>query len=316
MGVMLSRAGLHRVSPQATLLLVLASNAPDLDAVSALFGPTAYLDYHRGPTHSLLLAPLWALLPVAFVRWGLRRPLPWLASWALCLFAVVLHIGMDYLTGYGTKPIWPLSSQWMQWPLVYLSDAYILLALLLALAAPALSGLVSSEIGAKRGSGRGWAIAAVVFTLCWLGLRSLMHDRAEQLLASHVYQGRAPRRVVALPTAFNPFRWRGLVECEGFYSEHEIQILQEFDPDQGSLLLQPRQTEILKAARQAPGMKRFLQFAQWPSFRVVPMESPPGAVRVEVRDLRFASGFEAMVELDRGLQVMEEAASVNGSVKR
>lgn len=307
MGAVLSRAGLNRFSPHGTLLMVLASNAPDLDVVTALFGSPTYLDYHRGPTHSLLLAPLWALLPVAFVQWGLRRPLPWLRSWLICLLAVAVHIGMDFLTGYGTKPFWPLASGWSQWPVLYISDIYILLACLIALAAPALSGLVSSEIGAKKGTGRGWAVAAIVFALCWVGLRGLMRDRAMDMLGSHVYQGRAPKRYTALPTPFHPLRWRGLVECEGFLSEHNLHVLEEFDPDNGTLLLQPRQQEVLAAARRAPGMKRFLEFAQWPSFRLVPLEAPPGAVRVEVRDLRFGGGFEASVDLDRTGQVMDES---------
>jgi inner membrane protein len=246
------------------------------------------------------------------VRWGLRRPLPLLPAWLLCLFAVVVHIGMDFLTGYGTKPLWPLQDEWVQWPVLYISDPYILLMLLLALAAPALSGLVSSEIGAKRGTGRGWAVAALVFAVSWVCFRGLMQDRAVQTLTSHVYQGRAPKRVAALPTALNPFRWRGLVQCEGFLSEHEVQVLQEFDPDEGSLYVQPRQQEILAAARRAPEMKRFLNFAQWPSFRVVPLDTPPGAVRVEVRDLRFTSDFDAMVELDKQGVVMEEATSAGG----
>jgi len=315
-GAVMSRAGLNRYSPHATLLMVLASNAPDLDAVTMLLGPTTYLDYHRGPTHSLLVAPLWALVPVAFVHWGLRRRLPLLRSWLLCTLAVAVHIFMDFMTSYGTKPLWPLMNQWTQWPVLYLSDAYILTGLMLAIAAPALSGLVSSEIGARPGTGRGWAIAALVFAVGWIGFRGLMQDRAEQILRSHVYQGRAPKRVMAIPTPLNPLRWRGLVECEGFLSEHQVQVLQEFDPDEGSLLPQPRQAEILAAARRAPEMKRFLDFAQWPSFRVVPLEGPPGAVRVEARDIRFPSGFEAMVELDGRLQVMEQEAAVNGSVKR
>jgi inner membrane protein len=314
-GAILSRAGLNRFSPHGTLLMVLASNAPDLDVVTAAFGANTYLDYHRGPTHSLLLAPLWAFVPVALLHWGFQRKLPLLRSWLLCLLAVVIHIGMDFLTGYGTKPFWPFASAWIQWPVLYISDIYILLACLIALAAPALSGLVSGEIGAKKGTGRGWAIAALVFALTWIGFRGLMRDRVQDMLASHVYQGRSPKRYTALPTPFNPLRWRGLVECEGFLSEHNVQVFEEFDPDNGTLLLQPRQAEILAAARKAPEMKRFLDFAQWPSFRVIPMEAPPGAVRVEVRDLRFATGFEATVELDRTGQVIEESSTAGGSLR-
>ena len=311
-GIALSRAGLNRVTPEATLLLILASNAADLDIVTMLFGATTYLDLHRGPTHSLIALPLMALLPVVLVRWGLRRPLPWLRAWLVCLLGASVHLGMDYLTAYGTRPFWPFASGWTQWPVFFIADAFVIAAMLLAVAAPALSSLVSGEIGARRSTGQGWAIAALIFLVGWIGFRGMMHDRAEQILQARVYQGRPPLRVMALPNALSPMRWRGLVECEGFFSEHDVHVWQEFDPDAGEIMMQPRQTEILAAARRAPLMKRFLDFAQWPSWRVVPKDRPEGAVEVRVRDLRFSSGFEASVDLDQNLRVLDESTSAGG----
>ena len=311
-GLALSRAGLNRLTPEATLLLVLASNAADLDIVSGLFGATAYLDFHRGPTHSLAALPVLALLPVALVRWGLGRPLPLLKAWLACLVGAAAHLGMDYLTAYGTRPFWPFSQAWTQWPVFFVADIFVLAALLLAVAAPALSRLVSSEIGARQTTGRGWAIAALVFLAGWISFRGMMHDRAEQILASRVYQGRAPVRVAALPNAVNPMLWRGLVECEGFFSIHDVHVWREFDPDAGEILLQPRNKDAVAAARRAPAMKRFLAFAQWPSWRVVPKAEPAGAVEVQVRDLRFGAGFEATVDLDKDLRVLDETASAGG----
>lgn len=311
-GFALSRAGLNRVTPEATLLLVLASNMPDIDVLTVPLGAAAYLEWHRGPTHTLLALPLLAFLPVAFVRWGLQRPLPMLKAWLVCLLGGLIHLGMDYLTAYGTKPLWPFAKGWLQWPVLFIADFFVIAALLLAVLAPALSRLVSGEIGAKKTTGRGWAIAALVFMAGWIFFRGMMHDRAEQILAARVYQGRAPKRVAALPTAVNPMLWRGLVECEGFLSLHEVNVWQEFDPDDGELLLQPRNVDAVEAAKRAPEMKRFLDFAQWPSWRVVPMVEPAGAVEVRVRDVRFGSGFEASVELDKNLRVMDHAVAAGG----
>ena len=56
-GVMLSRAGLNRVAPRATLVLALAANAPDIDIVTRGWGSLAYLHHHRGLSHSLLAVP-------------------------------------------------------------------------------------------------------------------------------------------------------------------------------------------------------------------------------------------------------------------
>src|ERR1700756_1263094 len=52
-GACLSRAGLNRKTGLATLTLVLALEAPDIDSLSYLGGGITGLQYHRGITHSL-----------------------------------------------------------------------------------------------------------------------------------------------------------------------------------------------------------------------------------------------------------------------
>src|SRR5438093_13526189 len=52
-GLVLSRAGLGRDTRLATAALVLGSNLPDIDGVTLLEGRLAYIDAHRGITHSL-----------------------------------------------------------------------------------------------------------------------------------------------------------------------------------------------------------------------------------------------------------------------
>ena len=76
-GLMLSRAGLNRVSPEATWVLLLAANAPDIDVSSALGGSLTYLHFHRHLTHSLLLLPVLAAACVLAVRVLTRRPIAW-----------------------------------------------------------------------------------------------------------------------------------------------------------------------------------------------------------------------------------------------
>ena len=61
-GVLLARAGLRRVVPGATAVLVVASNLPDADVVAALLGSLTYLEYHRHLTHALVVAPLLGLV--------------------------------------------------------------------------------------------------------------------------------------------------------------------------------------------------------------------------------------------------------------
>ncbi|HEX5484281.1 MAG TPA: metal-dependent hydrolase, partial [Terriglobia bacterium] len=53
-GIALGQAGLKRKSRYAMLALIIGSNLPDADIVTALHGGVDYLKNHRGITHSLL----------------------------------------------------------------------------------------------------------------------------------------------------------------------------------------------------------------------------------------------------------------------
>ena len=90
----------------------LASNAPDLDIVLTplLRQPLGYVLHHRGYTHTLLLAPLLALLPfllahIRLARTGKSRVtgLDGAFLYALALASVLLHVLMDFGNSYGVR---------------------------------------------------------------------------------------------------------------------------------------------------------------------------------------------------------------------
>src|SRR5947209_19810967 len=98
-GACLSRAGLNGTTGLATLTLVLAAEAPDLDVVAYFGGSVAGMAHHRGITHTLLGSPFVAAATVAGV-YGLyrlmlsrrrnpklprKRKLIFLYSWLPCL---------------------------------------------------------------------------------------------------------------------------------------------------------------------------------------------------------------------------------------
>ncbi len=159
-GVMLSRAGLSKLCPRATLLLVICSNFPDADSLTTLLGSVAYLDYHRHLTHALVMVPLMTLVPVLFVRWLERgKAFPWMMAMLVGMVGTLTHIGMDLWNNYGVRLLLPFSGEWFGMDAVMVVDIWILLVLGIALAAPWLSRLVGNEIGSKQPSaGRGWAI--------------------------------------------------------------------------------------------------------------------------------------------------------------
>ena len=62
-GLMLARAGLEKTTPHGAAMMVLAANAPDIDAVFWFSGAQTYLEWHRSFPHAIVFAPLVALLP-------------------------------------------------------------------------------------------------------------------------------------------------------------------------------------------------------------------------------------------------------------
>ena len=309
-GLMLARIGLDRWCPRAAVLLLIASNLPDADIVARIGGSLTYLDYHRHLTHSLALAPAVAIIPVLLVRLFSRGPFSYLRSFFVSLSGVLAHLAFDTTNMYGIRLALPFSAKWYRLDALAVVDPWILLVLFLAIAAPAISKLVNSEIGGKGGPGRGWAAFALSFILIYTGARVMLHQRAIAVLESRVYLGEDPRRVAAWPTPFNPFRWTGYAEGANFQTLHDVNLNDEFDPLAGRIFYRMQNLEALGAARKTTTMERFLQFAQFPIWRTTPLADPPGALQIEVGDLRFGQPpdlhFVVTVVLDRNLRVMSE----------
>ena len=95
-GVMLSRAGLNKGLPRASLLLIMAANAPDIDVVTAAGGAGFYFEHHRWITHALVAMPLVAMLPVLIFRYAFRQRVPWLRAWLVSMIGIASHLALDF----------------------------------------------------------------------------------------------------------------------------------------------------------------------------------------------------------------------------
>lgn len=312
-GLALSRAGLNRLSAHATPVLLLAASAPDIDIVTAPWGALNYLHYHRHITHALVMIPAMAFLTLLVVRPFVRKPFAWGWTYLVALVGVASHPLLDWMNAYGIRLFLPFSDRRCELDIASLPDFWMLGVLALAAVAPWFSRLVNSEIGARPGSGRGWAIAALCFLVLFSCGRYLLHERALAVLDARIYDGQAPERVAALPGPLNPFRWRGLVETEPFYEVFDVNLLGEFDPAGGQLLYKPepdaRQSAAAEAARRTEAFRVFLDFARYPYWRFTPLEEPPNGIRVEVTDLRFGmpprGGFAVRAVVDGAGHVVE-----------
>jgi inner membrane protein len=313
-GLFLSRAGLNRLTPYATPILILASNAPDVDVVSAAGGSLNYLHYHRHITHSWLLAPVLAALAVLLVRSVARKPVRWGGAILAACIGVASHLLLDWTNIYGIRMLLPFSGRWLHLDTTNVIDLWIWAVCLLAVAGPFLARLVGGEItsgGAKyRHHGRGFARFALLFVLLYSWARGVAHTRAVASLSSRTYEGAMPVRVMATPDSVNPFRWRGIVETPGSFVVQELNLAGvEPDGARPTVFHKPDPDPAIDAARRNQTIQGFLRFSQVPLWRVTPWPAIENAKLVEVFDLRFGTplspGFMAKAVVDGRGQVVE-----------
>ena len=91
----------------AGMAFVAGSVFPDLDVVFMAFGKRAYLKNHQGPTHSFILAPVFAYLfiagPLCYAS-GFEWPVFFAA-----LLGLWLHSLLDLTNTFGITVFWPVS---------------------------------------------------------------------------------------------------------------------------------------------------------------------------------------------------------------
>jgi inner membrane protein len=338
-GACVSRAGLNRKTALATLTLVLAFEAPDIDSVTYIWGTITGLEHHRGITHSLIGAPFLAAAVVALVygihRWrsarqksvtesGSGSTLPrltpnWKMLYGYALLGALVHLFQDFTNNYGIRPFAPFSEKWYSWDIVFIVDPIMLLAMFLALVLPGLMALVSEEIGSRKPQfrGRGAAIFALICLAVVILVRDFEHRRAVNALNARTYHGEDPLRASAFPKPINPFSWNGVVETQGFLEMVPVDSGSgEIDPQNIAFVrYKPEETPVSLAAKKSRLGRVYLDWAQYPLVTVEKLEG--GGYQAQFEDLRFESAesvaqhrrptLAGYVVLDRQLRVEKMA---------
>lgn len=311
-GACLGRAGFNRTTAYATMTMVLAAEAPDLDMLWYFRGSVAGFEHHRGITHTFLGSPFMALFITGLVwlwhRWQTRKsagpklpvdssapPLRWGRIWLCAWIADLSHILLDWTNNYGVRPFFPFNPHWFDGSIFFLFEPILFAFLVLALVVPAILRLADREIGVhgRRFHGRGWAIlalSAAVVLGCW---RWAEHKHAVELLARQNYQNEAPLKVSANPYPGDPFQWFGVVETKDFYQTAFVNTRADTVSTESpaSLYYKPPQTPAILAAKRSWLGRVFLDWSKFPfadetGLRVLPDGSQETRIRLE--DLRFA----------------------------
>jgi inner membrane protein len=312
-GFFLSRAGLNRISPQATLLLILSANAPDIDILALAGGRLNYFHYHRHLTHSLIFAPVLAATLVTIFRLvqrlAGRAALPWLSSFWVALVGIGSHLLLDLTNDYGERLLLPFSGAWLALDICAIYDLWIFAIFLFCLAAPFLSDLVGGEIGAgtrSRYPSRFFPCLALILLVAYDGGRFVLHQRALAVVDARQYDGANALRVAAFPNPSNPARWQTLAETASSYRIYDLNLFGPlggfFDPGQGQTASKSEFSPAIEAANQTEPFRVLRDFARFPLWRAIQTE---GGTKVTLFDVRFP--FLAEAELDRSGRIETSA---------
>jgi membrane-bound metal-dependent hydrolase YbcI (DUF457 family) len=314
----LARAALPRAPRAAWAIVILAGTIADLDALSTILGPSAYLNWHHTYSHSIIVSVVVAsVLSGAYVLLNRKSSsvrVSTAALFGMVLLAELLHIAMDACQSEGISLFWPFSTRRIAADWLASVDPWIIALLIAAILLPELLRLVSDEIGAKdkRPRGRVGAIIGFVLVLLYVGVRATLHSDAVAMMQARSYRGESPLRVAAYPESASLFTWHGIVETDS--ALHELTVNAgpgaSFDPENSVALFKPEPSPMLDNARGAQAAKRFISVARFPKATV---EKTPEGYEVQLRDLRYAASGEtrheicALVTIDANGNLTDEA---------
>ena len=293
--------------------MLLAGTLADLDWLSGLFGPSAYLRWNGGALHSLVAAVILGIVVSVAIR-GYARSRGVLLSgvfwWLAPVCAALLHVAMDALLSTGVKLFWPFVSARVALDWAPSFDLWVLILLAAGVFLPELFRLVSDEIGAKskKPRGRAGAVVALALIAGYFVLRGTMHANAALMIMQRSYAGESARRGAAFPDSMSPFVWHAIVETES--ALHLVQVptgpMVNFDPESAVHLHKPEPSAILDAAQKTDAVRQFLASARFPK---ATMQKETEGFSVELRDLKYdalgqtSRAVEAEINLNTAGQV-------------
>lgn len=195
-------------------LAVVATNLPDLDLLYSMGGdPLAYVELHRGITHSFLAAPLIGAAAAAATHLLTKRRHRWFDLWLIATLGVLLHDGLDLLTAFGTQVFAPLSTRAFTLPVLFIVDPLVWLLL----------GGACLLAWRRRSStvARGGLIALGAYVVV-CGSAMLWATRVGQV---HAQQRNLGSTVLALPQPLSPAHWKLVIVDGDRYHSAYVDLL-------------------------------------------------------------------------------------------
>jgi inner membrane protein len=191
-----------------------AAAFPDIDLILRLIDTITYLNWHQGPTHSLILLPVWAWLLAWLFSKLSRGRYNWRLFYHPACLGIAIHIAGDLVTSYGLMLFAPFSTERYSLPLVFVIDPWFSLIII--------TGLIVSW---RYPQHRIPAIAAL-FVLYGYGMFLLtLHQQATAIAHRYVEsQAIQPLHVAVLPQPLSPFHWKIIIRDRETYHIADIDL--------------------------------------------------------------------------------------------
>ncbi|HEY0839177.1 MAG TPA: metal-dependent hydrolase [Vulgatibacter sp.] len=258
---------------------VVAAELPDLDTLLPAANEVMHaLHAHRGISHSLVAAPVWALvaagLACAIFRGARAGP-----AIAHALGAVFFaHLGPDLWTGWGTRVLLPFSDARLHWDLTSVIDPIFTLPLLAAL----IFALV------KRPRWRQALVVGLVVSCTYLGFRvasrAVLIDRVEATYPT-------ANRVEVFPAILSASKWRWVAVLPEGFAAGVVPLLGEVEEQRRI----PATPALPEGLRSNDTVREALAWARLPS--VLVDHRPSGGLQVRIADMRYHLGGEPTLSI-------------------
>jgi inner membrane protein len=192
-----------------------AAAFPDIDVVASYLSPLAYLHYHRGVTHSIVMAPLWAAL-LAFVFAALWKWRPgWSAYFGIALIGVLAHIAGDCITSFGTMLFAPFTNRRYALSTTFIIDLWFTGIIL--------GGLVASVL---RRRSRVPATVASLVLAAYVAFQWPLQQQAIAFGERHARSaGLADATATAVPRPVSPFNWTVVIAQPTAYEYAHVNLI-------------------------------------------------------------------------------------------
>ena len=293
-------------TPHATATAVIASNLPDLDSFTLFANSAAYLEHHRGITHSVFAVPFMAAFVAAVIyRLSLRsrRPATFRGLFGISLIVMMTHPLLDYLNSYGMRPFLPFDDTWIYGDTLHIIDPVLDTILLL--------GVIASYLVPRRRVVCG--VVALVVMVAYIGVRVELRSRALVSLAEFVEAIPETTETAILPQRWlSPFRWTGIVESETKLWKLSIDTRTGTEPVL-EIDKMPDSLATVKAAQAATAMA-LLDFARFSFMREEKLEDGYRVFFVDFRFFNQGKGLASAVVLDGSLNILSDDWRFNRQV--